>query len=122
MRRNKYHVAPRAERTATDGTVFDSKAEMKRYNDLRIWQMTREIRDLRRQVEYPLVINGIKVGVFTADFVYEKQTSASACDGFAQLQYEEIIEDVKGVMTTDASLRIKIFEALYGKKVHIVKM
>ncbi len=132
MRRNKYGVASKPERTSRDGIVFDSKGELARWEKLRLWQLAGEIRKLRRQVEYPLIINGITVGKFTADFVYERlapvpcdiiksREGISAPDRVKPKEWLEVIEDFKGTITRDASFRIKVFNALYGKDVLITK-
>jgi len=125
MRRNKYGVAPKAQRTSREGIVFDSKAEMQRWEKLRLWQLAGEIRNLRRQVKYDLLINGQSVGTYTPDFVYEKKafSPGSICtiNNMTNDLWTEVIEDVKGKMTTDAALRIKIFEVIHNKDVHIVR-
>ena len=142
MRKNKYGVAPKIARTSRDGIVFASKAELNRWEKLRLWQLAGEIRNLRRQVKYPLVIEGIHVGDYTPDFVYERKNFVPMADPgraagsgvltLKQLEQHinpplidmgwiEVIEDVKGVMTTDAALRIKVFEVIHKKKVNIVK-
>lgn len=100
--RNKYRAVP----TYVDGMRFDSKAEARRWGELRLMQMAGLISDLQRQVEMPLVVNGVKVGVYTADFVYRENG-------------EIVTEDVKGVIDTAARLRIKVAEACYGIKVRI---
>lgn len=46
-----------------------------------------EISDLQRQVAYPLLVNGIKIGRYIADFVY------------VNWKGEKVIEDVKGFET-----------------------
>lgn len=121
MRRNKYGVAPKEERTSRDGILFDSKGELKRWENLRLWQLKGDIRNLRRQVEYPLVINGETVGTYTPDFVYEKKVVLSDNDVLGGLRFIKVVEDFKGKMTRDAALRIKVFEAIYGEKVLITK-
>lgn len=69
-----------------DGIRFDSKAEAGRWLDLRTQERVGLITILRRQVRYPLQVNGVTIGHYVADFVYQR-------DGV------EIIEDVKGHQT-----------------------
>lgn len=69
-----------------DGVRFDSKAEAARWLDLRTQERVGLISGLRRQVRYPLQVNGVAIGHYVADFVYHR-------DGV------EIIEDVKGHQT-----------------------
>jgi hypothetical protein len=59
-----------------------------------------------------LKINGVHVGFYTPDFVYEERHGAG---------WVEIKEDFKGKMTRDAQLRIRVFEAIYGTQVRITR-
>ena len=61
-------------------------------------QMKKLISDLETQPVFPLLVNGIKIGRYTADFKYKNQ------DG------EVVIEDVKSKITKtrDYMLRKKI--------------
>lgn len=83
MRANKFGAVA----TFVDGVRFDSKIEAGRWNTLRMMAMVGEIRDLERQVRFPLDVNGATIGHYVADFVYHRK------DG------ERIIEDVKGHQT-----------------------
>lgn len=88
-----------------DGVLFASKHEMRRYQLLLLRGELGEIADLELQPTFPIVINGIKVGKFTADFRY--------CD----LRTGELVtEDSKSKPTrTEAySLRKRVVEALHG--------
>ena len=105
MRKNKYGVAPKEQRTSRDGIVFASKAEMIRWEKLLLWQIAGEIRNLRRQVKYPLTINGVRVGDYLSDFNYEKKKP----DG----TWIEIVEDIKGKDTPVSILKRKIVWAIY---------
>lgn len=81
-------------KTEVDGILFDSKKEAARYKELKQKEAAGEIKNLRRQVRYPLMpkmkIEGIKVRAtyYIADFVYEE-------DG------KEVVEDVKGYRTRE---------------------
>nr|UVM82443.1 MAG: protein of unknown function DUF1064 [Bacteriophage sp.] len=102
--RSKYH----AKRTSVDGIVFDSKREADRYLVLKSMEGDGAIEDLRRQVRYELVpafdVDGkhYRPVFYVADFVYRE-------DG------EEVVEDVKGVMTDVYRLKSKLFARRYGK-------
>jgi len=121
--------APKLARTDVDGTVFDSKGELHRWKKLQLWQMAGEIRNLRRQVPFDLILpDGTPVQTatgktmqYTADFVYEqKQTHKTNPDINPDLTYEkwiEVVEDFKGFVGRVEALRIAIFEAIYKKKV-----
>ena len=112
--KNKYG----AKKSKSDEIEFDSVAEKKRYHELKIMQRVGLIGDLRVHPVFLLVGKGIvvkklnlsKPRIYTADFVYTVVVTGA-----------EVIEDVKGVLTAEASLRISMFEALYDKKVTIIK-
>lgn len=99
MRANKYN----AKKTIVDGITFDSKAEARRYGDLKILQMAGEISGLMLQREYPLKVNGIVVCKYRADFVYVDKSG-----------HNTIVEDVKGVRTEVYKLKKKLMLACYG--------
>jgi Protein of unknown function (DUF1064) len=119
-RRNKYHVGSKGARTDTDGTVFHSVGELRRWKELQLMQRAGEIHSLRRQVSFPLFCGAFPVlirsgrykngkqAMYTADFAY-RITATGA----------EILEDFKGITTTEAKLRIAIFEASYQRQVVI---
>jgi hypothetical protein len=91
-----------AKRTVVDGITFDSKAEAKRWFDLRTLALNGVISDLERQVRYDFAINGVKLGFYKADFRYRNERG------------ELVVEDVKGVRTPMFSLKAKLMKALHG--------
>lgn len=122
--------APKIARTDSDGTVFDSKGELHRWKKLQLWQMAGEIRGLRRQVSFDLVLpDGTpvltatgKTMQYTADFVYEKAIREPTPYPMRikhgdDCPWEDVIEDYKGFVGRVEALRIAIFEAIYKKKV-----
>ena len=100
--RNKYRAKP----VTIDGIRFASHGEARRYCELQLLERAGHITGLRPHPRYDLIINGVKVGVYTADSEYVRNG-------------ETIIEDYKSpaTLTEAARLRIKIFEALSGQKV-----
>jgi hypothetical protein len=97
---NKY----RAKKTTIDGIKFDSLKEAMRYTELRSLYRAGKIADLQCQVRYQLVVNGVKIGRYTADFVYY--------DGNGL-----VVEDVKSPATKKARdyvLRKKLMLAIHG--------
>ena len=95
-KRNKHGVyidrLGKLERTA-DGFVFDSKDECTRYHELKLLQRIGDISGLKVHVQFPIEVNGQRICVYEADFVYQR-------DGM------KIVEDVKGAPLT-ALYRIK---------------
>lgn len=89
----------RNRKTEIDGRVFDSKKEAMRYLDLREQQRAGLIRELVCQLQIPLMVNGKSVGLYVADFVYNRANG------------EQVIEDVKGMRTDVYKLKRKILAA-----------
>lgn len=120
--------APKEARTSRDGILFASKGELQYWEKLKLWQLAGEIRNLKRQVSFPLVSGEIKVltetgkvAIYTADFVFERKI-ASAPHHRGEMQiWQEIIADYKGYAGKMEMFRIRVFEALYNKKVTIVR-
>ncbi len=91
---NKYN----AKRQVYKGLKFDSKKELHRYMVLEMMVKHSLIYNLEIHPQYPLMVNGTKIGRYTADFRYVNK------------QGETIIEDVKSKITKtrDYVLRKKI--------------
>jgi len=87
---NKY----RAVKTTIDGITFDSKKEAGRYVDLSNLQKAGYITNLRLQPEFPLMVNGTKIGKYVADFSYLRNGV-------------RVIEDVKSKATMTPVYRLK---------------
>jgi hypothetical protein len=64
-------------RVVVDGETYDSKKEARWYAQLRLRERLGDIRNLRRQVRYPLVMAGTRVATYVADAVYEEQNSGT---------------------------------------------
>jgi len=104
VRRNKYN----ARKTVVDGITFDSIAESIRYGELKILEKAGEIRDLKVHPWYPLIVEGIEVCRYIADFSYwDKRTR------------KHVIEDVKSAPTRTQVYRLKkkLFEALHSLRI-----
>lgn len=92
-----------AVKTTVDGFTFDSKAEARRYGELKLLLLSGDIQSLVLQPKIPLIIHGDKVGTYIADFTYFDMRSA-----------EHVFEDVKGVRTAIYRLKKKLVKALHG--------
>jgi len=104
----KYSSKPsskyRAIQCQFDGKSFSSKAEMKRYADLRLQEKAGRISDLQTQVKYKLCVNGLLVCSYIADFVYK-------------IGDKEIVEDKKSAITKKNPvyrIKNKLMRAIYG--------
>ncbi len=97
-------------RTVVGDKVFDSKAEAARYCELMILIRARYIRDLILQPKFPLIVNGVKICTYVADFSYYDM-KGNLC-----------VEDVKGFATAVFRLKSKLMLACHGINVVTVKM
>lgn len=86
--------------TEVDGIRFDSDLEARRWRELQILERAREISDLKRQVNFPLIVNGTKVATIRPDFCYFEK------DRF-------VIEDAKGFETPLWQLKWALLKVLY---------
>ena len=110
---NKY----RAQKTIVDNITFDSKAEARRYNLLKLLERTGQITGLVLQPKFIIQpaftrcdgkrIRGVK---YLADFAY-----------YDELEGRHIIEDVKGVETAVFKLKRKLVEYQHEIVITIVK-
>jgi len=92
-----------------NGLKFDSKKEARRHQDLTLMQAAGQISELRRQVPYPLVINGIDICTYIADFVYVRHpiTGGSL----------SVVEDVKGFKTPEYRMKNKMMFAVHNIRI-----
>lgn len=89
-----------AKKVEIDGIVFDSMAEGDRYGTLKLLERAKQVRGVTVKPEYPLKVNGVLIGYFTPDFGYFEGG-------------RNYVDDVKGVITGEASLRMRVFMACY---------
>lgn len=94
---SKYNNKP----VVVDGHHFPSRREANRYAELKLMERAGLVSELRMQVKYPLVVNGVTVSHYRADFVYVQ-------DG------KTICEDVKGIILDVYRLKKKMMRAQYG--------
>ena len=120
MKRTKYH----SKKVIVDGITFDSKKEARRWRELSLMQDAGRIEDLRRQVKFILIpaqrepdqtgprggkIKGKVIErecSYIADFVYrDKETDKT------------VVEDTKGMRTTDYIIKRKLMLERYEIKI-----
>lgn len=98
----KYHAKP----TVVDGIRFASKREASRYGELKLLEKVGEIRDLKLQPIYKLVVSGELICRYRPDFTY-----------WDHRRKMEIVEDCKGFRTPVYKLKCALFTALYGQEI-----
>lgn len=103
---------PAGERTSVEGHIFDSKAELRRWEELKLLEKAGEISRLERQVVVPIHISGEPVVIrsqrypngipckYTADFVYFQKN-------------RRVWEEYKGRDTAESRFRRAVVEAIY---------
>ena len=107
MRRNGHKF--NAVKTTVDNITFASKAEAKRYGELKLLEKAGEIRYLRLQPKFPLVAvqeasgERTRVGTYIGDFAYCTPLSAA-----------QVVEDVKGFKTALYKWKARHMKAQYG--------
>ena len=108
---NKYN----ARRTEIDGITYHSAREAQICHALRLLERAGEILDLELQPKYKFVIDGVKIGTYTADARYFDLRSREL--------YGWHVIDVKSEATAareDFKLKMKLMQALYGVTVELV--
>lgn len=103
VKRSKYNAV----KTEVDGITFASKAEARRYSELKLLERGRWIEALELQPRFDCIVNGIKVCTYVADFRYAEPSLSSRYG-------RTVIEDVKGVKTPVYRLKKRLAEALHG--------
>ena len=106
-----YYSKYKAKKTTIDGITFDSNAEAKRYKELKLLERGGAIKNLSLQPRF-LLQEGF-VNIHTSKKV-------RAIEYVADFQYDEngitIVEDVKGMKTSDYKIKRKLFLFKYQNK------
>jgi hypothetical protein len=92
-------------KTVIDGVKFDSKAEARRHEHLKLLVKIGEITNLELQPCYDIVVNGTKVCRYIADFRYVRTSDQTT-----------VVEDVKSPASKTPVYRLKnkLLKALLG--------
>jgi hypothetical protein len=103
--RSKYGAVP----VVVNGIRFASKREAARYETLVMLERAGQIRDLKLQTSWPLLVGSVKVATYRDDFSY-----IDVANG------ELVVEDSKGVRTPVYRLKRKLMAAIYGIEIREV--
>lgn len=93
---NKYSAI----KVTEDGILFDSRAEWRRYLELKLLLRAGIIKNLKTHVLFDCVINGILLFKYETDFTYQHD------------KYD-CLEDVKGVETGGFVIKFKTVRVLF---------
>lgn len=111
-----------------DGQIFDSKKEGRRYLELCALEKSKEIYDLRRQVKFVLIPaqrepsaavirRGPNKGKMKPGRVLEREIAYIADFVYLKSNGEMVVEDTKGIRTTDYILKRKMMLYFYGIRI-----
>ena len=104
-RGGKYgNLRSRSSLRALAGRSFASRGERRRAEELVLLERAGAIQDLRYQVLYPLVVQGVRITGYRADFVYVE-------DG------KIVVEDFKGFLTPEYRIKRALMLAIYGIRI-----
>lgn len=96
--------------TDAQGIVHDGKGECERWQELQLLERAGAISQLRRQVPFAFVVNGILIAQYFADFVYREGEAT-------------IVEDHKSPRTRKLAafvIKSKLMKAIHGIEIRIV--
>lgn len=93
-----------------EGDVHDSTKEHRRWQELQLLARAGTIAELRRQVPFALVVNGVLVCQYVADFVFREGAAT-------------IVEDCKSPPTRKLAayrIKAKLMQAIHGIQIREV--
>jgi len=83
-----------------------SGKEARRWKELQLLEKAEEIRSLERQVPFHLVVNGVLICTYYADFTYSVRG-----------RRKKVVEDAKGKLTDVYKLKKKLMKAIHNVEV-----
>lgn len=123
MSYSKYH----AKKVKTGGQTFDSRKEYKRYCELMLLEAGGEIRNLKRQVKYILIPAQYEPSTETYTKGKHKgepkrgKLLERECAYYADFVYtvngETVVEDCKGMRTSEYKIKRKLMLEKYGIRI-----
>jgi len=102
----KYRNVP----TEVDGIKFPSKKQANRYRELKLMQRAGAIMGLELERWFDLVVNGVRIAKYRADFTYA-EVIKKAPD---VEELVEVVEDSKGFRTREYRIKKKLMKAIHG--------
>lgn len=116
-RGHKYGAKPM---TTADGVWHPSSGQGRRWAVLQQAQYAGLIKNLQREVAFDLVVNGVKVCRYVADHTFTL-AGVLAQEARAAGKRLDVVEDFKGTVTDVARIKMKLFAAVMGYEVTVVK-
>ena len=105
-----------------DGIIFDSKREAKRYQELLLLEKAGAITNLQRQVKYVLIPTQREPDTVGArGGIHKGKTIEKECAYYADFVYQQngetVVEDTKGMRTTDYIIKRKLMLHVHGIRI-----
>ena len=115
---NKYG----SKKVEVDGITFDSKREAKRYQELLLLEKAGAIQDLQRQVKFVLIPAQREPDTIgKRGGIHRGKTIEKECSYYADFVYQEagetVVEDTKGMRTTDYIIKRKLMLYTHGIRI-----
>lgn len=118
----KYH----SKKVKVDGLVFDSKKEYKRWKELRLLEKVGAIRELERQTKFVLIpaqrepdTVGPRGGKIRGKLL-EREVAYIADFTYLDENDQFVVEDTKGMRTTDYIIKRKLLLYIHGIRIREV--
>lgn len=109
-----YYRKYKAKKTTYQGMIFDSKKEFERYLELKQLEKDKQIKDLKRQVEFILIPPQYEPPTYTKKGKEKKgkiiERGIKYVADFVYLDNNDklVVEDVKGVRTKEYIIKRKL--------------
>lgn len=117
---NKY----RNHKVYSDGMMFDSRREARRYHELLMLQKAGKIKDLQRQVPFLLIPDqreadtiGKRGGIHKGRVIERKITYIADFCYYDSESEEMVVEDAKGFRTAEYRLKKKMMLYFHGIRI-----
>lgn len=106
----KYRNKP----THYDGHRFDSKRELKRYQELQLLVRAGEIANLELQPSWSFSVDGVPVVIRSQGFPNGRKMTYRADFSYTDKNGTPVIEDAKGFKTPEYKIKKALMEACHG--------
>lgn len=107
-----------------DGIIFDSKREAKRYQELLLLEKAGAITNLQRQVKYVLIPTqrepdtvGARGGIHKGEVIEKECAYYADFVYFDREKQEMVVEDTKGMKTTEYIIKRKMMLYRHGIRI-----
>lgn len=109
LRRRRSKYGNRRVRLPGEARAFDSQREADEWVKLKILESRGMISELRRQVSFPLLVNGDKVTSYVADFLWWEGATANS-----ERPLRRVVADAKGYRTPEYKIKKALMKAIHG--------